>query len=167
MNPGSPRQDNTARFGEYEKIYFEGKWNANVEMERESNRLSNALKSLGVQRGDRVAIQMPDSPVLVMHTHLSLYLTATGCADFMLRYRSISLETRSSMFDVRRHQVSKTRQMVTGANRMALSLFILPLSHSYGLATSLMGTLGTIRGTVMMKCPLIVQANLLLRDRPL
>ena len=110
---------------------------------------------------------MPDSPVLVMHTHLSLYMTAACYADFALRYRSITLETRSSMFDVRTHQVSETRQMVTGASRMALSLFILPLSHSYVLATSLMGTFGTIRGTVMMKCPLIVQANLLLRDRPL
>ena len=50
MNLGSLGQDNIARFGEYEKIYFEGKWYANVEMERESNRLGNALKSLEVQR---------------------------------------------------------------------------------------------------------------------
>jgi len=165
MNLGSLGQDNIARFGEYESIYFEGKWYTNVEMEREGNRLGNALKSLGVQRGDRVAIQMPNSPVVITHTHLSLYLTATGCADFALRYRSISLEARSSMFDVRTHQVSETHQIVNGASRLALSLFVLPLSYSYGLATSLLGTLGAIRGIVMMKCPLIVQANLLLRDR--
>ena len=47
MNLGSLGQDNIARFGEYEKIYFEGKWYANVEMEREGNRLGNALKSRG------------------------------------------------------------------------------------------------------------------------
>ncbi len=260
MNLGSLGQDNIARFGEYEKIYFEGKWYTNVEMERESNRLGNALKSLGVQRGDRVAIQMPNSPVVlwsfpaiykigavavpmnpllrpdqasyifqnsgakvaitspefapwvvsaqkqapdlkhiictekddvagtigyqrlisgqpdmlditetdyddlaaliytagttgpskgVMHTHLSLYLTATGCADFMLRYRSISLEARSSMFDVRTHQVSETHQIVNGASRLALSLLVLPVSHSFGLGISLMDTLGANRSIVM------------------
>ena len=260
MNLGSLGQDNFTRYGEYESIYFEGKWYTNVEMEKEANRLGNALKTLGVQRGDRVAIQMPNSPVViwsfpaiykigavavpmnpllrpdqaayiyqnsgakvaitspdfapwvlgaqkqapelkhiictekddvagttsydklvnpqpvtletvetdnddlaaliytagttgpnkgVMHTHFSLYATAAGYADFALRYRSITLEAKSSTYDVRTHKLIETRQVVTGANRMIMSLFVLPLSHSYGLATSLMGTLGAMRGIVM------------------
>ncbi len=260
MNIGSLGRDNIERFGEYNSIYFEGKWYTNVEMEKESNRLGNALKSLGVEKGDRVAIQMPNSPLVmwafpaiykigavavpmnpllrpdqaayifqnsgakavitspefapwvlaaqkqseelkyvivtenndiegtigydklvsdkpdslkitetdnddlaaliytagttgpskgVMHTHFSLYMTAAGYADFALRYRSITLEVKSQMYDVRTHKTAEVHQMVTSANRMGLSLFVLPLSHSYGLATSLMGTLGAMRGIVM------------------
>lgn len=260
MNLGSLGEDNITKFGEYESTYFEGKWYTNVEMEVESNRLGNALKSLGVQRGDRVAIQMPNSPVVfwsfpaiykigaiavpmnpllrpeqaayifrnsgarvaitspefapwviaaqkqapelkhvictektdvtgttgydslvqgqpdslkiaetdnedlaaiiytagttgpskgVMHTHYSLYATAAGYADFVLRYRCTTLEVTSSMFDVRTHKLVKTHQKVTGGDRMSLSLFVLPLSHSYGLATSLLGILGAVPGIVM------------------
>jgi len=62
MNLGSLQQDNIDKFGEYQYSYCEGKWYTNVEMEANSNRLSNALKSLGVCRGDRVAIQMLNCP---------------------------------------------------------------------------------------------------------
>jgi long-chain acyl-CoA synthetase len=65
MNLGSLGQDNIDKYGEYDSSYFEGKWYTNVEMERNGNRLGNALKELGVKRGDRVAIQMPNSPVVV------------------------------------------------------------------------------------------------------
>jgi len=260
MNLGSLGQDNVVRFGEYESTYFEGKWYTNVEMELESNRLGNALKSLGIKRGDRVAIQMPNSPIViwsfpaiykigaiavplnpllrpdqaayifqnsgakaaitspdfapwvlaaqkqapglqhvivtekddiegtagydrlvpgqpdkltieetdnndlaaliytagttgpnkgVMHTHYSLYATAAGYADFALRYRSVTVEVNSHKIDVRTHKPAEVHQKVTGGDRMGLSLFVLPLSHSYGLATSLMGILGAMRGIVM------------------
>ena len=72
MNLGSLGQDNIDKYGEYDGVYFEGKWLTNVEMETEANRLGNALKSLGVKRGDRVAIQMPNSPV-VMWTFPAIY----------------------------------------------------------------------------------------------
>ena len=65
MNLGSLTRENVERYGEYESIYFEGKWYTNVEMELNGNRLGNALKSLGVNKGDRVAIQMPNSPVVI------------------------------------------------------------------------------------------------------
>lgn len=43
-------------------FHFEGKWYTNVEVEAEANRLANGLKSLGVKKGDRVALQMPNCP---------------------------------------------------------------------------------------------------------
>jgi long-chain acyl-CoA synthetase len=58
-------EDNTARFGEYDFIYFDGRWHTNVDMSRLANRLGNALKSLGVRKGDRVGVQLPNCPQLI------------------------------------------------------------------------------------------------------
>jgi long-chain acyl-CoA synthetase len=62
MNIGSGLEDNIKRFGEYEVLYFEGRWYTNVEINRNANLLGNALKGLGINKGDRVAVQMPNSP---------------------------------------------------------------------------------------------------------
>lgn len=62
MNIGSLIEDNVKRFGEYESVHFEGKWYTNAEINRNANRLGNALKALGIGKGDRVAVQMPNSP---------------------------------------------------------------------------------------------------------
>jgi len=65
MNLARLMEDNTARFGEYEFAYFEGQWHTNVEMNRIANKLGNALKSLGVQKGDRVGVQLLNCPQLI------------------------------------------------------------------------------------------------------
>lgn len=65
MNLGSFGRDAIERFGEYENIHFEGKWYTNLEMVTNADRLGNALKSLGIRKGDRVAINMPNSPVVL------------------------------------------------------------------------------------------------------
>jgi len=259
MNIGSLGVDNITRFGEYESAYFEGKWYTNVEMEQQSNRLGNALQSLGIQRNDRVAIQMPNSPVViwsfpaiykigavavpmnpllrpdqaayiyrncgakavvtspeyvpwiqaaqkeapelkhvivtekgdmpgtigydklvsdkpdtlkieetdnndiaaliytagttgpnkgVMHTHFSLYMTAVGYADFVSRYLSTRLQVKSNVMDVRTHKLVEVEHNVTSFD-LGLSLFILPLSHSFGLATGLTGILLAGRSIIM------------------
>jgi long-chain acyl-CoA synthetase len=62
MNIGSLIEDNVKRFGEYESVFFEGKWYTNAEINRNANQLGNALKTLGIGKGDRVAVQMPNSP---------------------------------------------------------------------------------------------------------
>jgi long-chain acyl-CoA synthetase len=62
MNIGRLIEDNLKRFGEYENIYFEGRWYTNAETNRAANRLGNVLKRLGISKGDRVAVQMPNSP---------------------------------------------------------------------------------------------------------
>jgi long-chain acyl-CoA synthetase len=64
MNIASLLEDNIRKFGEYEMYHFEGKWYTNVELNRDANRLANALKDLGINKGDRVALQMPNSPPL-------------------------------------------------------------------------------------------------------
>lgn len=65
MNIGRLADDNIHRFGEYDFVYFEGRWFTNVEMNRRANRLGNALKALGVQKGDRVGVQLLNSPELI------------------------------------------------------------------------------------------------------
>lgn len=49
-------------FGEYVNLVFEGQEFTNVEMDRRARKLAKGLKKLGVKRGDRVVIQMPNCP---------------------------------------------------------------------------------------------------------
>ena len=65
MNIGRLADDNILRFGEYDFINHGGKWHTNVDMNRAANRLGNALMKLGVQRGDRVGVQLLNSPQLL------------------------------------------------------------------------------------------------------
>jgi long-chain acyl-CoA synthetase len=53
-------EDGIRRYGEYDYCYFEGKWWTNTELNETANRLGNALKKLGVGRGDRVVTQLPN-----------------------------------------------------------------------------------------------------------
>ena len=48
--------------GEHVSVIFEGKAFTNVEMDRDAKRLGNALKKIGVGRGDRIIMQMPNTP---------------------------------------------------------------------------------------------------------
>jgi long-chain acyl-CoA synthetase len=60
MNLGSLSEDGIRKFGEFQSCYFEGRWYTNVEINCMSNRLANALKSLGIGKGDRVVTQLPN-----------------------------------------------------------------------------------------------------------
>lgn len=60
MNVAQLAEDNIKRFGEYVILIFEGQRFTNVEMDRVARKLSNALRKVGVKRGDRVIIQMPN-----------------------------------------------------------------------------------------------------------
>ena len=72
MNIGRLAEDNIQRFGEYKFVNFEGRWHTNVEMSRIANRLGNALKSLGVKKGDRVGVQLLNCPQL-MQTFFAVF----------------------------------------------------------------------------------------------
>ena len=48
--------------GEHVSIIFEGREITNYQMNRAANKLGNALKHLGVQRRDRIILQMPNCP---------------------------------------------------------------------------------------------------------
>jgi long-chain acyl-CoA synthetase len=50
------------KFGEHVSIIFGERQYTNTEMRGASSRLANALKQLGVKKGDRVIIQMPNCP---------------------------------------------------------------------------------------------------------
>jgi long-chain acyl-CoA synthetase len=247
MNIGSGLEDNIKRFGEYEVLYFEGRWYTNVEINRNANLLGNALKGLGINKGDRVAVQMPNSPELlssfpaiykigavvvplspllrpdqaayiyrdcgakatltssdfagrvleaqkqtpnlqnviltdrddvpgtisysnimstssdelkiaqtdnddvaalmytagttgpakgVMHTHYSLYINALFFYEYVLVHRSLTLQLDSRTLNPKTLEFTAVTQRVSGVNRAMVSLGVLPLSHSFGIAFS-------------------------------
>jgi long-chain acyl-CoA synthetase len=250
MNIGTGIEDNVKRFGEYEALHFEGRWYTNAEINRNANRLGNALKGLGINKGDRVAVQMPNSPVLlsafpaiykigavvvplnpllrpdeaayiyrdcgakviltssdfvgrvleaqkqtpnlqhviltgdddvpgtvsyrsimsnssaelalvqtdnddfaalmytagttgppkgVAHTHYSLYINALFFYEYILVHRSLTLQLDSRALNPKTLQFDEVSQLVSGVNRAMVSLGVLPLSHSYGIAFSNIG----------------------------
>jgi long-chain acyl-CoA synthetase len=247
MNIGSGIEDNIKRFGEYEALHFEGRWHTNVEINRSANLLGNALKGLGINKGDRVAVQMPNSPAVlsaftaiykigavvvplnpllrpdeaayiyrdcgakviltspdfvgrvlearektpnlqhviltdrddvpgtipycdimssdcdelvvaqtdnddvaalmytagttgppkgVIHTHYSLYINALFFYEYILVHRPTTLQLNSSTLNPKTLQFNEVNQQVSGVNRAMISLGVLPLSHSYGIAFS-------------------------------
>jgi long-chain acyl-CoA synthetase len=245
VNIGNLIEDNIKRFGKYESVHFEGKWYTNAETNRNANRLGNALKALGVSKGDRVIVQMPNSPPVfsafsaiykiggivvplnpllrpdqasyiyrdcgakailtssdylswikdaqnqsptlkhiiltdrddvpgtipyrelmsassdelaieetdnddvaallytagttgkpkgVMQTHYSLYINALSFYEYIVINRSVTLCQTSQSIDPKTLKPTKASQCVTGVNRNTISLGVLPLSHSYGIA---------------------------------
>lgn len=60
MNLANLIEDGIWRYGEYDYCHFEGRWWTNIELNATANRLGNALKKLGVRRGDRVVTQLPN-----------------------------------------------------------------------------------------------------------
>ena len=58
MNIGRLAEDSILRFGEYPFVYSIDRWHTNGEIHRSANRLGNALKKLGIQKGDRVGVQL-------------------------------------------------------------------------------------------------------------
>jgi long-chain acyl-CoA synthetase len=247
MNVGSGIEDNLKRFGEYDVLYFERKWYTNAEINRNANLLGNALKGLGITKGDRVAVQMPNSPEVlsafpaiykigavvvplnpllrpdqagyiyrdckakailtssdfagrvleaqkqtpdlqhvilidrdgvpgtisyrnimstnsdtltiektdnndvaalmytagttgppkgVMHTHYSLYINALFFYEYILVHRSLTLQLDSRTLNPKTLEFNAVTQRVSGVNRAMVSLGVLPLSHSYGIAFS-------------------------------
>ncbi len=62
MNIAKLAEKRVMEQGEQATLIFEGREITNVEMLRASKRLATALKDLGVKRGDRVILQMPNCP---------------------------------------------------------------------------------------------------------
>ena len=77
MNIGRLADDNILRFGEYDFVYFNGKWHTNIEMNRNTNRLGNALKKLGVKKGDRVGVQTLNCTELIQTFFATFKIGAT------------------------------------------------------------------------------------------
>src|SRR4030042_711256 len=77
MNLARLIEDNITRFGKDEFLHFSGRWYTNVDMNTTANRLGNALKSLGIKRGDRVGVQLLNCPQLIQSFFASFKIGAT------------------------------------------------------------------------------------------
>ncbi|MCX6005269.1 MAG: long-chain fatty acid--CoA ligase, partial [Chloroflexi bacterium] len=66
MNLATLAEDNVRKFGVYEYLYYEGRTYSNIEINRLANRLGNALKKLGVGKGDRVGTHIYNCPQVLM-----------------------------------------------------------------------------------------------------
>ena len=62
MNLARLGEDSLGKYGEFVSLSFEGREITNVEADRASRRLANALRRLGVEAGDRVAVMLPNCP---------------------------------------------------------------------------------------------------------
>ena len=62
MNIARLAENRLKEEGERVTIIFEGREITNVQMDRAARKLGNALKNLGVKRGHRVILQMPNCP---------------------------------------------------------------------------------------------------------
>jgi len=65
MNISELGENEIRACGEHVSLIFEGQEFTNVEMDRMARKLGNALTKLGVKRGDRVIIQMPNCPEVI------------------------------------------------------------------------------------------------------
>ena len=62
MNLARFAEERVKELGEQVNLFYEGKEFTNVQMLRAGRRLARALKDLGINRGDRVILQMPNCP---------------------------------------------------------------------------------------------------------
>jgi len=57
------------RFGEYESLFFEGKWFTNTELDSRTRQVAVGLSELGVKKGDRVAMVLGNCPEVLNIFH--------------------------------------------------------------------------------------------------
>ena len=62
MNLARLGEESLRKYGEFASLSFEGREFTNVETDRASRRLANALRRLGVVAGDRVVVMLPNCP---------------------------------------------------------------------------------------------------------
>ncbi len=62
MNIAERMAERSSEFGEYTNMVCEGREYTNVETHQAARKLASALSKLGIRRGDRVIIQLPNCP---------------------------------------------------------------------------------------------------------
>ncbi len=73
-------------------------------------------------------------PKGVMHTHFSLYINSLDVFHSLWTNRPVTVEQSITHVDSKTRQTVQENVRVTGVDRAATSLGVLPLSHSYGIA---------------------------------
>jgi long-chain acyl-CoA synthetase len=66
MNLAALAEDNLRKYGEYERLWFEGRSYTNRELFESSRRLAMALKRLGLRPDDKVVVMMMNSPEVLV-----------------------------------------------------------------------------------------------------
>ncbi len=91
MNIRTTLQQTVDRFRDKPGIIFEDQTIAFWEVQAETLKLANALKTCGISRGDRVAIYLPNSPEYIYSYLACFHLGAVGVPlDFMLKTDELS-----------------------------------------------------------------------------
>lgn len=66
MNLNEIWRDNIERYGTYPALVYQGKEYTNVQCDRLSSQLAHTLRDLGVKKGDRVMVTMPNCPEVII-----------------------------------------------------------------------------------------------------
>jgi long-chain acyl-CoA synthetase len=66
MNLAQLTEDNLAKFGDYERLVFEGRSYTNRELYDAGRHLAGGLAALGLEPGDRVVVMMPNAPEVLI-----------------------------------------------------------------------------------------------------
>lgn len=66
MNLNAILRENVKQFGTYPVLIFEGKEYTNTYIDEASSQLANSLMEIGVEKGDRVLVTMPNCPEVVI-----------------------------------------------------------------------------------------------------
>lgn len=62
MNLARLQEEHVANFGDYDSVFFEGRWHTTGELTERTRRFAGGLRGLGVERGDRVVVLLPNCP---------------------------------------------------------------------------------------------------------
>ncbi|MBN1655463.1 MAG: AMP-binding protein [Deltaproteobacteria bacterium] len=80
-------------------------------------------------------------PKGVIHTHFSIYINALALYEFLLVSRQRTLTQTISEIDPKSLRRVEEKVVVSGLDRARTVLFVLPLSHSYGISVMYVGAL--------------------------
>ncbi len=105
MNLAHLPEQEIQHFGEHVSQIYEDCFYTNVQMNQDARRMANALKSLGIKKGDRVILQMPNCPEIIQ-SFIAIY--ALGAVVVPINYMVGDAETRFIYEDTKARAVIST-----------------------------------------------------------
>jgi long-chain acyl-CoA synthetase len=86
MGLGKVLEESAKKYGKKTALFFEGKEISYEQLDETVNRLANGLRNLGIQKGDRVAIMLPNIPEFV-HSFFALQKLGIVAVPFNTMYK--------------------------------------------------------------------------------